>query len=72
MVDGLVQQCEDELGEKATLVATGGYCGLISNYLKRPFDSINPILTLEGLRLIYNMNSAPKSIMAESIQSYKC
>lgn len=70
MVDGLVQQCEDELGENATLVATGGYCGLISNYLKRPFDSINPILTLEGLRLIYNMNSATKSIMAESIQSY--
>ena len=56
MVDGLVEQCEKELGEKATVVATGGYCGLIANYLKRPFDDVNPILTLEGLRLIYGLN----------------
>lgn len=57
MVDGLVAQCEAELGEKATIVATGGYCGLIANYLKRPFDYVNPTLTLEGLRFIYNMNA---------------
>lgn len=56
MVDGLIEQCEKELGEKAILVATGGYSGLIANYLKRPFDEINPILTLEGLKKIYNMN----------------
>ena len=55
MIDGLVEQCEQELGEKAVLVATGGYCGLISNYLKRPFDFINPTLTLEGLRFLYNL-----------------
>ncbi len=56
MVDGLIEQCEKELGEKATIIATGGYCGLISNYLKRPFDFVNPILTLEGLRKIYYLN----------------
>lgn len=55
MIDGLVAQCEEELGEKATLVATGGYSGLISSYLKRPFDFINPTLTLEGLRFLYNI-----------------
>lgn len=60
MVDGLVAQCEAELGEKVTLVATGGYCGLIANYLKRPFDIVNPILTLEGLRLIYELNTDKK------------
>ncbi len=54
MIDGLVEQCENELGEKATIVATGGYSGLIANYLKRPFDYINPTLTLEGLRYIYS------------------
>ena len=58
MVDGLVAQCEAELGEKATVVATGGYCGLIANYLNRPFDFVNPILTLEGLKLIYEMNTS--------------
>ena len=56
MVDGLVKQCEKELGERAVLVATGGYCGLISNYLERQFDEVNPILTLEGLRQIYYLN----------------
>lgn len=56
MIDGLVEQCEKELGEKSTLIATGGYSGLISNYLKRPFDFINPTLTLEGLRFLYELN----------------
>ena len=58
MVDGLVNQCEKELGEKATVVATGGYCGLIANYLNRPFDDVNPTLTLEGLKYIYEMNTS--------------
>lgn len=56
MIDGLVEQCEQELGKKAVLVATGGYSGLIANYLKRPFDFINPTLTLEGLRYLYQIN----------------
>lgn len=56
MVDGLVEQCEAELGERATLVATGGYSGLVANYMKRPFDFINPTLTLEGLRHLYYLN----------------
>ncbi len=56
MIDGLVQHCEKELGQKAVLVATGGYSGLIANYMKRPFDFINPTLTLEGLRHLYNLN----------------
>jgi len=61
MIDGLVEQCEAELGKngvpvRATLIATGGYSGLISSYLKRPFDFINPTLTLEGLRFLYDLN----------------
>ena len=62
MIDGLTEQCEKELGEKAVLVATGGYSGLISNYLKRPFDFINPTLTLEGLRYLYQINNIVKSL----------
>lgn len=56
MIDGLVVQCEEELGQRAVLVATGGYSSLIVNYMKRPFDYINPTLTLEGLRHLYNLN----------------
>ncbi len=65
MVDGLVAQCESELGEKATIVATGGYCGLIANYLTRPFDCVNPILTLEGLKHIYKLNT--KNVCSEFV-----
>lgn len=65
MVDGLVAQCEAELGEKATIVATGGYCGLIANYLTRPFDCVNPILTLEGLKHIYKLNT--KNVCSEFV-----
>ncbi len=56
MIDGLVKQCEKELGEKAVLVATGGYCKLVAQYMERPFDFINPTLTLEGLRYLYQIN----------------
>ena len=59
MIDGLVEQCEKELGEKAVLVATGGYSSLIAKYLKRNFDFINPTLTLEGLRYLYQLNRLP-------------
>ena len=62
MVDGLVAQCEKELGNKATIIATGGYCGLIANYMTRPFDVVNPILTLEGLKKIYELNTKENKI----------
>ena len=65
MIDGLAEQCEAELGEKAVIVATGGYSGLIANYMKRPFDFINPTLTLEGLRYLYQIN---KSDIAGELQ----
>jgi len=57
MIDGLIKQCEAELGASATIIATGGYSGLIANYLSRPFDFINPTLTLEGLKILYNLNT---------------
>lgn len=57
MIDGLIEQCEKELGSKAVIVATGGYTGIIADYLKRPFDFINPTLTLEGLRHLYYINT---------------
>lgn len=63
LIDGLVEQCEKELGTKAVIVATGGYSGLIANYLKRPFDFINPTLTLEGLRHLYYLNKKKSSVI---------
>lgn len=56
MIDGLVEQCEAELGARAVVVATGGYASIVAEYMKRPFDFINPSLTLEGLRYLYYLN----------------
>lgn len=52
-VEGLLTQCEKELGVKAAVIATGGQCKLISNYMTRQFDKIDTNLTLKGLMRAY-------------------
>lgn len=56
MIDGLIQRIEEELKQPVITISTGGYSAMINNHLKRPFDHINPFLTLEGLRIIYELN----------------
>lgn len=53
MIDGLIKECEKELGEKALIIATGGYSEIIAQYMDRKFDYISPNITLEGLKQIY-------------------
>lgn len=56
MLDGLIDRIEDELGESATVVATGGLSKEIINFCKN--DIIyNENLLLDGLRLIYEKNN---------------
>ena len=55
LVEGLLARIQKELGEKALVVATGGYADLIARGTK-VIDEINPDITLIGLRLIYQMN----------------
>jgi len=57
MIEGMIKNCEAELGQAATVVATGGYANIIAEYMTRKFDFINPTLTLEGLRYLYKLNS---------------
>lgn len=55
-IEGLIHQCELELGERATVIATGGQSRLVSEYMLRSFDYIDSNLTLEGLKFLYNIN----------------
>ncbi len=55
-IEGLIHQCELELGQRATIIATGGHSQLISEYMLREFDYIEPDLTLVGLKLLYEHN----------------
>lgn len=55
LIEGIVERIQRQLGERARVVATGGYASLIVN--ETPvIDEVNPDITLIGLRLIYLMN----------------
>jgi len=56
LIEGIIARIEQELGEKARVVATGGYAELIAKETS-VIDVVNLDLTLIGLRLIYLMNS---------------
>ena len=56
MVDGIIDRIEEELGEKASLVATGGLCETIIKYCSHEM-SFDPTLVLDGLRILYEKNS---------------
>nr|A5FS34.1 RecName: Full=Type III pantothenate kinase; AltName: Full=PanK-III; AltName: Full=Pantothenic acid kinase [Dehalococcoides mccartyi BAV1] len=55
LVEELVRRIQAELGQKARVVATGGYASLIAEG-SRIFDIVRSDLTLQGLRFIYQMN----------------
>src|SRR5579859_461458 len=55
-VEGMVERMIGELGGKARVVATGGQAALIAE-LTHVIESTDPLLTLDGLRLIYAQNA---------------
>ncbi len=57
LCEGMVARIQKELGEKAKVVATGGYSEIIAKETTA-IDIINPNLILIGLKLIYSMNKA--------------
>ena len=56
-VDGIVERMQKELGGQATVVATGGLAGVVAP-LCQTVDHVDPWLTLEGLRLVFEKNTA--------------
>jgi len=55
-VEGMVARMISELGGSARVIATGGQASLVAN-LTHVIEAIDPLLTLEGLRLIYLQNA---------------
>src|SRR5436309_1104492 len=53
-----VRRMRAELGGRAAVVATGGWAELVVEEC-RCFDHLDPLLTLEGLRIIYERNRMP-------------
>jgi type III pantothenate kinase len=55
-VEGMVARMVAELGGSARVIATGGQAALVAG-LTHVIEVTDPLLTLEGLRLIYLQNS---------------
>ena len=56
LIEGIVTRIQDELGKKAMVVATGGYAELVAGETK-VIDTVNPNLTLMGLKILHEMNT---------------
>jgi type III pantothenate kinase len=51
LVDGMVARIKSEMGSAPTVVATGGLADLMKE-VARTIDVVEPLLTLDGLRII--------------------
>jgi type III pantothenate kinase len=56
-VDGIVERMQDELGGGAKVIATGGLAELIAPHSKT-IEQVAPLLTLDGLRLLWSRRDA--------------
>src|SRR3954451_19982199 len=55
-IDGILRRILDELGDETDVIATGGLAGVIVPFTEH-IDEIDDLLTLTGLRLLYERNA---------------
>ena len=55
LVEGIVSRMKNELSERPKVIATGGLAAAISTATSC-IDQVEPFLTLEGLRILYERN----------------
>jgi len=59
LVDAMVERIRGELGEDARVVATGGLAQRIASETDS-IERVEPFLTLEGLRILFEKNRGPR------------
>ena len=57
LLEGMIARFKAEIGDDARVIATGGWSAVIGT-ASHAVDHIDPLLTLEGLRLVWEERSS--------------
>jgi type III pantothenate kinase len=68
-VEGILRRLRAELGPTTCVIATGGLAGVLVPFIRETIDEVDDLLTLTGLRLIYERNRDPGPVAGSARQA---